>query len=86
MVHRTVRELKPEEVLMLAIDVERISGKRLRQFADFFADRSAEAAGLFAEMAAEVEGHCRRLQNLYEQRYAAIYRPDLDEGQKAARE
>lgn len=84
MVQGEVVELRPEEVLMLAIDVERISGRRLRNFADFFVDHSAEAAGLFAEMAAEVEGHRSRLESLYKQRYGAIHTPDQDEGRELA--
>lgn len=59
---------------MLAIDVEQVNGKRLRNFAGLFADFAPEAAGIFAEMAAEEDQHRNQLESLYMQRYGTIQR------------
>ena len=59
---------------MLAIDVEQVNGTRLRNFADLFADHSPEAAGVFAEMAAEEDLHRSQLESLHVQQYGTIQR------------
>lgn len=59
---------------MLAIDVEEVNGNRLRNFAGLFADFAPEAAGIFAEMAAEEDRHRSQLESLYIQRYGTIQR------------
>lgn len=59
---------------MLAIDVEQVNGKRLRNFADLFADFAPEAAGIFAEMAVEEDRHRSQLESLYMRRYGTIQR------------
>lgn len=71
---KSFRELTPEQVLMLAIDVEEANGARLRTFADLFADYVPDAADLFAEMAAEEDEHRRQLETAYQQRYGELRR------------
>ncbi len=72
MSRRHFRDLRPDEVLMLAIDVEQVNATRLRNFVDMFADYAPEAAGIFAEMAAEEDVHRSQLESLYRQRYGPI--------------
>ncbi len=66
---RRVSELRADEVLMLAIDVEVSNGNQLRSFAERFADTSARTATLFAGMASEEDQHRDQLQEIYKQRY-----------------
>ena len=68
------RELTPEQVVMLAIDVEEANGNRLRIFSDLFADYAPEAAEIFSEMAAEEDLHRGRLEAVYERRHGELQR------------
>ncbi|HJN66116.1 MAG: ferritin family protein [Pirellulales bacterium] len=65
-------ELTPEEVLMLAIDVEASNGTRLRTFAELFADYTPDVAKLFAEMADEEDEHKGQLEATYERRFGGV--------------
>lgn len=71
---RDFRTLKPEEVLLLAIDVEEANGERLRTFAALFADYVPEAAGVLSQMASEEDEHRCRLEEVYQRRYGALQR------------
>ena len=66
---KSFTELKPEEVLMLAIDVEVVNGDRLRNFSLLFAESSPDAAKLFAGMAAEEDQHRNQLDEIFKERY-----------------
>ena len=72
MPRKSFRELKPEEVLMVAIDGERVNGDRLRRFAELFADSAKDAATIFAGMAAEEDAHRKQLEEVYERRYGDL--------------
>lgn len=74
MPRRRLHELSPEEVLMVAIDVEEVNGTRLRNFAELFADNSSDAAQVFAWMALEEDEHRTELEEVYKQRYGEIRR------------
>lgn len=74
MPRRSLHELSPEEVLMVAIDIEEVNGVRLRNFAELFADNSPDAAKVFAMMALEEDQHCAQLEEVYKQRYGEIRR------------
>ena len=65
----SLNDLSPDEVLMVAIDVEVVNGNRLRDFAARFADTSADTATLFSGMASEEDQHRDQLQEIYKQRY-----------------
>ncbi len=69
MPRRSFSDLKPEEVLMVAIDVEVANGDRLRNFAVLFVGRAPDAAKLFAGMAAEEDEHKALLEAIYDKRY-----------------
>lgn len=66
---RKITEMSPEEVLMVAVDVEETNGTQLRVFADMFDDYAPEAAALFTEMAAEEDAHKAKLTHIFEERY-----------------
>ena len=74
MANKDFRELTPEEVLMLAIDVEESNGTRLRAFAGLFADHAPEAAALFSEMADEEDEHRRVLEGAFRERHGELRR------------
>ena len=80
MPRKSFSELTPEEVLLLAIDVEKANGARLRVFADLFTDFSPEAAGFFAQLAFEEEQRSRQLEKAYELRHGEHRRavPEVD--------
>ena len=65
----SLNKLSPDEVLMVAIDVEVVNGNRLRDFAARFADTSADTATLFSGMASEEDQHRDQLREIYKQRY-----------------
>ncbi len=65
----SLNDLSPDEVLMVAIDVEVVNGNRLRDFAARFADTSADTATLFSGMASEEDQHRDQLREIYKQRY-----------------
>ncbi len=70
---KNYNELTPEEILMLAIDVEESNGTRLRGFAELFADYAPDAAALFAEMADEEDQHARQLEAAFERRFGELH-------------
>lgn len=74
MPQQSFSELTAEEVLMLAIDVERSNGSRLRTFSELFVDYAPDAAKLFAEMADEEDEHGRLLEGVYERRFSEAQR------------
>lgn len=74
MPNKSFSELTPEEVLMLAIDVEQGSATRLRTFAELFNDYAPEVAGFLAQMAHEEHEHSRQLETGYQQRYGELRR------------
>ena len=59
---RSINELGPEEVLMVAIDVEVANGEKLDGFAEAFSDYAPQVSSLFAEMASFEDDHTRRLE------------------------
>ena len=67
-------ELTPDEILMLAIDVEESNGIRLRNFAELFADFAPDAAALFAEMADEEDQHAHQLETAFMRRFGELRR------------
>ena len=69
---KSFRELSPQDVLALAINIEEANGTRLRLFAELFADYAPEVAALFAEMAAEEDEHRLQLETQYKQRYGEL--------------
>ena len=69
-----LHELSPEEVLMVAIDVEEVNGARLRNFAGLFADDSSDSAKVFATMADEEDEHRIHLEAVYTRRYGKVRR------------
>lgn len=69
---RSIRDLTPQEVLIVGIDVEEANGTRLRTFADMFTDYAPEASELFNEMADEENEHGAQLEKLFEQRFGEL--------------
>ena len=69
---RSFSELSPEEVLMVAIDVETVNGDRLRNFAELFADYAPEASELFSGMATEEDQHRQQLEDIYKKRHGDL--------------
>lgn len=76
---KNFRELTPEDVLALAINIEESNGTRLRLFAELFADYAPEAAAVFAEMASEEDEHHLQLETAYKQRYGELRRAVAEE-------
>ena len=76
---RRVSELRADEVLMLAIDVEVSNGNQLRSFAERFADTSARTATLFAGMASEEDQHRDQLQESYGDKPQTVGTDDVRE-------
>ncbi|MCH8043525.1 MAG: ferritin family protein [Planctomycetes bacterium] len=74
MPQQSFSELTAEEVLLLAIDVERSNGIRLRTFSELFVDYAPDAAKLFAEMADEEDEHGRLLEATYKRRFGEAQR------------
>lgn len=72
MTRRSIRDLTPQEVLIVGIDVEEANGTRLRTFADMFTDYAPEASELFNEMAIEEDEHGAQLEKLFEQRFGEL--------------
>lgn len=66
---RKISELKPEEILALAIHLERANGRHLRLFADAFEGRDPEAAQKFRELAAEENRHEEWLLEKFKRRF-----------------
>jgi rubrerythrin len=71
---KNYNELTPQEILMLAIDVEESNGTRLRTFAELFADYAPDSAALFAEIADEEDQHARQLETAFERRFGELQR------------
>lgn len=71
---RDFHTLKPEEVLMLAIDVEDGNRERLSTFAALFADYVPEVAGVLSQMASQEDEHHDRLEKMYQKRYGTLQR------------
>ncbi|MDP6579443.1 MAG: hypothetical protein QF681_02210 [Vicinamibacterales bacterium] len=82
----TCHELSPEEVLMVAIDVEEVNGARLRTFAKRFADASSDAARVLGLMADEEDAHRLQLEEVYTQRYGKVRRTVGDDDVEMAAE
>jgi rubrerythrin len=72
MPRKSFSELTPEEVLMLAIDVEGANGTRLRMFADLFSDYAPDAALIFSEIADDEDLHKSQLEMAYEKRFGEL--------------
>ena len=66
---KSIRDLKPYEVLTLAIAVEARNAERYDTFALLFAGQSDDASSLFIEMRDEELAHRNALQVMYRTRY-----------------
>jgi rubrerythrin len=69
---RSFSELSPEEILMVAIDIETVNGDRLRNFAEMFADYAPDASELFRGMATEEDQHRQQLEEVYKKRHGDL--------------
>ena len=80
---RSIRDLKPQEVLALAVAVESRNAERYAAFAHIFSTYNDEASRLFDEMRDEELAHRAVLQRMYRDRYGdqeyAIDEADVDE-------
>ena len=72
---RKIADLKPEEILALAIHLERANGRHLRLFADAFEERDPEAAQKFRELAAEENRHEEWLMEKFKRRFTGPVPP-----------
>lgn len=69
---REFEELRPHEVLALAIDIERANRQRFETFADLFINRDEEVSQAFRGLALEEDGHRRELEERYQQYFKEI--------------
>ena len=69
---RSIRDLKPQEVLSLAIAVESRNAQRYDSFAVLFAGHSDDASSLFIEMRDEELAHQNALQIIYRSRFGGF--------------
>src|SRR5579871_5780281 len=80
---RSIRDLKPQEVLALAVAVETRNAERYAAFAHIFTTYNDEGSRLFTEMRDEELAHRAVLQKLYRERYGdqevPIDEADVDE-------
>lgn len=79
---RRFQDLAPQEVLALAIHVERANGRRMATFADVFRGYEPEIAERFDELAEEEAAHERMLTERYRARFGDAV-PTVDEDQIA---
>ncbi len=80
---KSILDLRPDEVLSLAIAVESRNAERYETFGHIFSAYNDEASDLFAEMRDEELEHKTVLQEMYRSRYGgqpcAIDEADVDE-------
>lgn len=69
---REFKDLRPHEVLALAIDIERANQRRLETFADLFLNRDEEVSLTFRGLALEEDDHRRELEGRYQQYFKDI--------------
>ncbi len=66
---RDFSSLSEQEILALAISSEEDDGRIYLAYAEFLHENYPDSAAIFEEMAAEEDGHRRRLIDLYRQRF-----------------
>ena len=66
---RSIQELSVQEVLALAMDVERRNASRFETFSLLFGDYNNEVSDLFAEMKKEEDDHWTMLDRMYRARF-----------------
>lgn len=75
---RPIESLSAQEVLALAIEVERANARRFRAFGDAFRGYDAEVAGRFEELAREEEDHGAMLTRRFQEQFSESI-PDVRE-------
>lgn len=76
---RRLSELKPHEVLRVAICVERRNHAIYVEYAALFEGYDAEAVQIFREMAQEEQAHAEQLERLYQGKFAGLDCPLTDQ-------
>jgi len=76
---RRFAELNPQEVLSLAINVEKRNAERMTTFAEMFTDYNPRAGHTFRELASEEVEHQQLLEGRYAERYGKVVLPVREE-------
>ena len=69
---KSIRELRPREVLRLALAVEKANEERFRTFEELFADAAPDAAGVFRQLAQDELTHRMILTEMHEKRFGPV--------------